>query len=137
MLETPFAGVSETIQHRLDEAQKAQGDPNAMLETLDQIAYESWFKQRCDVFKERSDVPKDNDMSTTEGSDGGKKYSPDILECVRQITILKARVGESLNTKSGFENNDLEGEPVPAAGHERRKEGEGNVLWPCRNDMAR
>lgn len=126
-LETPIAGVSETIRHRLEEAQKARGGTKTILKTLEEIAYATRFKENRDLFN--NDTAQE---SEAEGSECGGKCSPDLLECFRRIVLLEARARSGSSGES--ESSDPEDEPVPAAGHER---GEGNVLLQCRNDMAR
>ena len=128
-LDRPIADASETILRSLDEAQKAQIEPIRILEKLEKIAHESWVKKISAVFKDDANATVRE--SEAEGSDGDE-YAPDILECFRRITLLEAKVHKTPNT-------DPEDEPVPVAGHQRRrqKEKQGNVLSQYRNDMAR
>ena len=132
----PIADTSQKIRHSLDEAQKVRGDPRSILKKLDKIAYDSWVKKKSEVFKDGTDATVRE--SGVEGSDGDE-CAPDILECIRQIILLEAKVRKTPSTESGTEDIDPVQGPVPAAGHKRgrQREKQGNILLQYRNDMAR
>ena len=136
-LEVPIADTSQKIRHSLDEAQKVRGDPRSILKKLHKIAYDSWVKKTSEVFEDGTDATVRE--SGVEGSDDDE-CAPDILECIRQIILLEAKVQKTPSTERGTEDVDIDPVqgPVPAAGHKRgrQREKQGNVLLQYRNDMA-
>lgn len=142
-LENPFSNVSETIRRNLDGALKTRGGPKGVLAKVTKISHAAFVQQTAAVFKDN-----DNDNDMDEGSEGkeqdteGETYSTDVLECIRQMMVLEARIRQSSGRKSGLEDSDLEDEPVPVADYKRRRkrgreQDTGNVLLQCCNDMAR
>ena len=131
-LEERFKGVPEAIRLRLDEVEKAQGDPKETLKALEKVAHNLWVKKTADLFNENMTYEEGSD------SDGNYNYSPDILETVRRILLLESATGEPVDTESGSEGSVFEDEPVSVVGSKRRNQGEkqGIVLQQCRNDMA-
>jgi len=84
LLERQFTGVSETLLRRLEDAEKTRGGPKGILAKVTTIAHNTFSQQASDVFKD-------------DNADGAE-YSQDILECIRRVMLVEARIRESSKT---------------------------------------
>ena len=95
-LEKEFTGVSETVLHSLEEAEKTWGGPKGILGKVTTVTHKTFTQQMSDVLQD--------DNADREREAGRAEYSQDLLECVRRVMIVEARIRESskmaLNTRT-------------------------------------
>ena len=89
-LEKEFTGVSETVLRSLEEAEKTRGGPKGILGKVTTVTHKTFTQQMSDVLQ---------DENTDRESEAGRaEYSQDLLECVRRVMIVEARIRGSSKT---------------------------------------
>ena len=86
--EKGFTGVSPTVLRCLEDAEKTRGGPKGILNKLTTIAHKTFVQRVHDVFE--------GDNAHQESEAG--QYSQDVLECVRRVMIVEARIRASSKT---------------------------------------
>lgn len=92
----PFANISDKVRIRLEDAEKTLGGPKGILAKVTKIAHESYVQKASDIFKDDGT----DQASDVEQDGSGEGGSHDLLECVRRMMILDARIQESSKKKS-------------------------------------
>jgi hypothetical protein len=96
-LEKPFAGVSEALLRRLEHAEKTRGGPKGILNKVTRIAHNAFLQNASNAFQ---DNDTDQESGTERQDDSGEEDSQGVLECVRRMMVLEARIRVSSTTKS-------------------------------------
>jgi len=121
----PFTLVSNAVLRSLEDAEKTLGGPKGILAKVVRIAHKTSLEKTSSVFK-----------SADSANDTGEDGSQDVLECVRRMMLLEARI-QVLATAMIQESN-LECDEDEAAPVVKSKEGRnaGNVLLRCCEGLA-
>ena len=100
-LDEPFTGVSAALLRDLEDARKARGGLNGILNDMTAVAHTTFVQQVSRILKE-----KDGD----EGSEveDSEEESRDLLECVRQVMLVEAKIRESSNAEGLTRKNQKE-----------------------------
>jgi len=96
-LDKPFANVSEALLRNLEDAEKTLGGPKRILTKVTRIAQKVFTQEASSVLK---DDDTDQESGAERQDDGGEEYSQDLLECVRRMMSVEARIREPSNTES-------------------------------------
>jgi hypothetical protein len=93
---TPFTDVSETVLRSLEDAEKTRGGPKGILAEVTRIARKAFYQQQSNVLADDTD----QESGAEQQGGSGEQASKDLLECIRRMMIIEARIRESSNTKS-------------------------------------
>ena len=93
-IHTPFPDASEALLRSLEDAEKTRGGPKGILAKVTKIARDALHQHVSGEFEDDTDQE-----SEAERQDGGEEVSQDLLECIRRMMIVEARIRESSKTK--------------------------------------
>jgi hypothetical protein len=102
-LEKLFADVSEALLRSLEDAEKTRGGPKGILTKVTRLAHGAFTQQVSDGFD------TDRESGTERQGDSRAEVSQDLLECVRRMMVVEARIREPLNTASQAGKNKKKG----------------------------
>jgi hypothetical protein len=96
-LEKPFTGVSEACLRSLEDAERTRGGPKGILAKVTRISHKA-YTQRVSSEFESEDTDQESGAERQDG--GGEEDLQDVLECVRRMMMVEARIRRSSKTKS-------------------------------------
>ena len=117
-----ITGVSEEFLHDLEKAGRLHGGPKAVLARLMKVAHlESVRRIRDDLMEDDGGLERN-----TEQEDGsGREYSPNLLECVRRMIIVEAKIRQG--SQAGKNRKKTAGK-TPPGGLSGIREGSGKDI---------